>query len=376
VARGILEDMELLSNPEIQLQKLISNPDPNNFLIRVDAIPNKDSLLYYLNREMEDFDLFTDCKLAVYDDSKASYLYQAYVPTAGSHNSLNSGNALPHYKRNYSYIQLFFPHRNNYILHEITFWIVISIILLLLLVALGASVFYLYREKFLNEVQNDFIRNITHEFQTPLTTLKLGLDMLSKPAVLQRSEKLEKYISLMHAQTDYLHSHIENLVKVIKTDNVPLTIHKEKLNPNELIRQAIEQMQFQIEEKEASVEVDANSENTIIRADRNNLYIALLNLISNAIKYSKHPKINITMSDENRRYLILIRDNGIGIDKKFLSKLFGKFYRVPSGDVYNAKGLGLGLYFVRKIIEAHGGKIIVNSVVGIGTEFKIILPVD
>jgi len=227
VARGILEDMELLSNPEIQLQKLITNPDPNNFLIQVDTIPQKDSLLYYLNAEMEDFDLFTDCKLGVYNNAKARYLYEAYVPTAASHNLLNSGKPLNPYKRNYSFIHLFFPHRSAYVLHEMTFWIVASVILLLMLVALGASVFYLYRQKFLNELQNDFIRNITHEFQTPLTTLKLGLDMISKPGILQKPEKLEKYTSLMQAQTDYLHKHIENLVKVIKTDTIPLNIQKE-----------------------------------------------------------------------------------------------------------------------------------------------------
>ena len=113
VARGILEDMELLANPEIQLQKLITNPDPNNFLIQVDTIPQRDSLLYYLNAEMEDFDLFTDCKLGVYNNTKARYLYEAYVLTAASSNPLNSGKPLNYYKRNYSFIHLFFPHRSE-----------------------------------------------------------------------------------------------------------------------------------------------------------------------------------------------------------------------------------------------------------------------
>src|SRR4029078_13723954 len=142
------------------------------------------------------------------------------------------------------------------------------------------------------------------------------------------------------------------------------------------IKQAIEQMQFQIEEKETLIKLEPDKENTVIRADKNNLYIVLLNLISNAIKYSKHPKITIATSVQQKRYSISIKDNGIGIDKKFVSKLFGKFYRVPAGDVHKNKGLGLGLYFVHKIIEAHRGKIIVNSVLGSGTEFKIILPVE
>src|SRR5258706_6814213 len=239
VARGVLEDLDLSTDPEIQLQKVVATPDINTFLIQVDSIPDKDSLLYYLNAEMEDFDLFTDCKFAVYDKRKTKYLYEVYLPAAGSHDQLNSGNPLNKYKKSYCFIQLFFPHRSKYILHEMTFWIVGGILLFLLLVALGASVFYLYRQKFLNEMQNDFIRNITHEFQTPLTTLKLGLDMISKPGMLQRPDKLDKYISLMQAQTDYLHRHIENLVKVIKTDSMRLVIHKEKFNPDNLIKNAL-----------------------------------------------------------------------------------------------------------------------------------------
>ena len=199
--------------------------------------------------------------------------------------------------------------------------------------------------------------------------------MISRPNILEKPDKLEKYTSLMQAQTDYLHKHIENLVKVIKTDNIPLAIQKERLHPNDLIKNALEQMQLQIEETKAIIEFHPDSNNSIIRADRNNLYIVLLNLISNAIKYSRQPHIVITTNAYNKRYFISILDNGIGIDKKFVNKLFGKFYRVPAGDLHNTKGLGLGLYFVHKIIAAHGGKVVVNSIVGIGTEFKIILPV-
>ena len=102
----------------------------------------------------------------------------------------------------------------------------------------------------------------------------------------------------------------------------------------------------------------------------------MLNLISNALKYSEHPHIIITTFTQHKRYYISIKDNGIGINKKFLKKVFKKFYRVPAGDLHNTKGLGLGLYFVHKIIKAHGGKIIVNSNAGSGTEFRLMLPVD
>jgi two-component system phosphate regulon sensor histidine kinase PhoR len=202
----------------------------------------------------------------------------------------------------------------------------------------------------------------------------LGLDLLSKPNILEKPEKLEKYTSLMKTQTDYLHQHIENLVKVIKTNKAALRIDKEEVNPGELIHHAIEQLQFQAEEKNAIIELKLDPANPSIRADKNSLYIVLLNLISNAIKYASKPRILINTNFNHKQYYISIKDNGTGIDKKFIRKLFRKFYRVPSGDLHNTKGLGLGLYFVQKIVVAHGGKIIVNSIPGIGTEFKIVLP--
>jgi two-component system phosphate regulon sensor histidine kinase PhoR len=374
VARGVLEDLPLSEDPEVPLQKIIESPNPNTFLVRVDSVPQKDSLAHYMNLEMEDFDLFIDCNVAVYNRNSKNYIYEIYLPAAGSHLSI-AKNVFPEFDKNYSFIEFFFPHRGKYILHEMSLWIIASIILLGLLLALGASVVYLYKQKFLNEMQNDFIRNITHEFQTPLTTLKLGLDLISKPTILEKPEKLEKYTLLMKTQTDYLHQHIENLVKVIKTNKAALQIDKEEVKPGELIHHAIEQLSLQAEEKGALIELKLDPANPSIRADKNSLYIVLLNLISNAIKYASNPHIIINTNLNQKQFYISIKDNGIGIDKKFINKLFRKFYRVPSGDLHNTKGLGLGLYFVQKIIEAHGGRTVVNSIPGIGTEFKIVLPV-
>ena len=138
-----------------------------------------------------------------------AYLFEEYLPMAVTKHTDNSGNDLFLYKKEYAYVHLFFPHRNQYIINEMTWWIISNIFLLIILIALGFSVFNLYRQKFLNEVQNDFIRNVTHEFQTPLTTLTVGLDMISKPAIVDHPEKLAKYTRLMQGQTDYLKHHID-----------------------------------------------------------------------------------------------------------------------------------------------------------------------
>ncbi|MEO5890742.1 MAG: HAMP domain-containing sensor histidine kinase [Ferruginibacter sp.] len=372
--QGVYEDLELSDSSGPELQTLIEQPNINTFLFKIDSIPPKDTLLNTILNNLEDFGVFTDCKVALYDDSSHSYVYEAYIPTAASKHRDNSGIDLALYKNNYPYVQLYFPHRSQYIISSMAWWIISSILLLLILIALGFSMFHLYRQKFLNEVQNDFIRNVTHEFQTPLTTLMVGLDAISRPSIIDNPAKLEKYTRLMQGQTAYLKQHIENLMKVLKAEANGLVIEKEEIIPNELIKKAVAQLNVSIEEKSAKVDLLLEPKNTTIAADKSGLYVAILNLISNAVKYSNDPIIIIETKVINGIYTISVKDNGVGIEEQYQKKLFRKFYRVPTGDVHNVKGLGLGLYFVKKVIDENKGTIHLKSITGIGSEFVIELP--
>lgn len=373
--QGVYEDLELTNPNTTHLQKLIEQPDANTFLFKIDSIPAQKMLLDNLLDNLEDFQVFADCKAALYDPGSGKYLYEKYLPSADTKHPENSGIALRPYKKKFAYVELYFPHRNQYILNSMIWWIVSGILLLLVLVALSLSIFYLYRQKFLNEIQNDFIQNVTHEFQTPLTALIVGLDAIAKPAIDKPSEKFEIYIKLMQAQTVYLKHHIENLMKVLKAEASGLVMDKGEVAPNELIKKALIQLYPVIEEKKAIIELLSEDTNASIRADDNSLYVAILNLISNALKYAKDPLVKIETKLISNRYFISIKDNGVGIDDKSKRKLFRKFYRVPSGDVHNVKGLGLGLYFVKKVIDGHKGTITVKSTAGKGAEFIIELPV-
>ena len=373
--QGVYEDLELSDSTGVSLQTLIEQPNLNTFLFKIDSIPPKDTLINTILNNLEDFGVFTDCKVALYDDSLHRYAFEVYVPTAASKHPDFSGVDLPVYRTDYAYVQLYFPHRSKYIISAMSWWIISSVLLLLLLVALGFSMFHLYRQKFLNEVQNDFIRNVTHEFQTPLTTLMVGLDAIAKPSIVDYPAKLEKYTRLMQGQTAYLKQHIENLMKVLKAEADGMVIEKEIIAPNELIRKAIAQLNASIEEKNAKLDSVFEQNNTTVLADKGGLYVAILNLIANAIKYSKDPVIIVETKVVNGLYHISVKDNGIGIEEQYQKKLFRKFYRVPTGDIHNVKGLGLGLYFVKKVIDENKGTIHVKSITGIGSEFVIELPV-
>ncbi|MEJ7683779.1 MAG: HAMP domain-containing sensor histidine kinase [Segetibacter sp.] len=347
--QGVYEDLELTNASSVtQLQKLIEQPDANTFLFKIDSIPPKDTLVDDLLDNLEDFGVFSDCKVALYIPGRHKFLYEMYLPSADTKHPAGSGINAGTYKKNYAYVQLYFPHRNQYILNSMRWWIASGILLLLFLIALSLSIFFLYRQKFLNEIQNDFIQNVTHEFQTPLTTLTVGLDAIAKPAIAEHSQKFDIYIKLMQAQTAYLKHHIENLMKVLKAEAGGLVLDKNEVVANELIKKAIVHLYTVAEEKHATVKLSLEETNAAIHADSNSLYVAILNLISNALKYAKEPLVTIETKAVDSRYLISVKDNGVGIEEKFRKKLFKKFYRVPSGDVHNVKGLGLGLYFVKK----------------------------
>jgi two-component system phosphate regulon sensor histidine kinase PhoR len=368
--------LPLIRNEPARFAENIERPDPDNYIFRIDSIPSKDSLIDAMMEGYLEYEVFTDSKLAVYDISKGGYLYEEYLPAAASHHPFNSGIDMKAINRNFSYIHIFFPHRSGYILKSLWLWISLSLLLIIVLLALGVSIFYLYKQKFLNEIQKDFINNVTHEFQTPLTTLQLGLDVLNSPGAAQQPEKVQKYAGIMRSQTEYLRHHLENLMLVIRADADVLVMNKTRLNINSLVQETIHQLGFLAEEKRAVIKFIPEPTNRETEADKNNLILVLVNLITNAIKYSDAPEISITTLTDGDWYVIAVKDNGIGIDEHHKKKLFQKFYRVPNDNVHDTKGLGLGLYFVKKVIDMHNGRIQVNSVKGKGTEFRILLPLN
>jgi len=372
--RGLFEDMDLVDSPGLELKNLIEHPDPNTFLVQIDSIPRIDSLKYFLVNEFQDFGVLADCKLSVYDDEKKKYIYEEYLPAAASRHPLNSESNTPAVQKNYPYINLYFPHREQYILAELTFWLVAAILLLISLVAFAASLFYLYRQKTLNEVQKDFVNNFTHEFRTPLAVMKLAADVLISPSIVKQPERLITYSSIVKEQTEHLQRQVEKLLKTATSDSNRLQLEKELFTLNDLVNDVLHQIDPMIKEKEVKVDLDLEEENIQIFADRSHIAMVLVNLLENAIKYSDRPHVVIKTAGLNDGFSISVKDNGVGIEKKYTKHLFKRFFRVPTGNVHNVKGFGLGLNFVKKVVDTHRGKIIVNSLPGIGTEFKILLP--
>lgn len=371
--RGLYEDLDIAIYNSSPLNDLIENPTPNHYVARINLPVNADTLISYLQFELEDFDVFTDCHLAIYSSERNSYIYN-HILHFGSDNK-DTSNILPATHPAYDHLSLFFPNRKKYILSQMNFWIISSAALLLVLVLFGGSLYYFYKQKFVNETQKDFIHNFTHEFKTPVAVISLAADVLKDPAIAKKPEKLSTYAGIVEYQSSYLQKQIENLLRFAYTDSRELHLHKEKVNLHELMEEAIKNLGPLISEKKAKLELKPEAANPVLLADRDYLVIVIINLVDNAIKYSRDPVITLATRNNGQMISLSVTDNGIGIEKKQLHNIFRKFFRARTGETYTAKGFGIGLSFVKRIVVAHNGKIKVESKPGSGSVFTIELPV-
>jgi two-component system, OmpR family, phosphate regulon sensor histidine kinase PhoR len=372
--RSLYKDMQLVNDVSDIAQKEINNPQPDLYLLKIDCTPFSDSLWLNLKEEFTDFDVYTDCKAVIYSAEKKIFITEKYIDLPDAYDSATSKATVPLLSRNYSYLALYFPHRSAYILKQMYFWIVSGLLLLLAITAFGASVFYLYRQKFLNETQKDFVNNFTHEFKTPLAVIKIASEVLQQPDIAQKPERLKNYAGIIGEQTTHLQSQVQRLLEIAYTDRTALALEKTSFDITALVNEAINNLQPLIEQNNAMVSTYFEKAENNLHADRYYILLTLINLIENAVKYSSKPEIKISVYAEAQDCCVTIADNGIGIKEEFHKKIFNQFYRITKGELHTVKGFGLGLSFVKKVMDAHGGKIEVRSEPGKGSTFIIKIP--
>lgn len=372
--RGLFEDVDQPVDPQKSLNQLIVNPNSETYFIRLISPLPSDSLAYYMQYELESEDIFTDCHMGVYSSQQGRYVYTRWLRAAtGSGNQLQT---LPLSGMREDHLALYFPHRSRYILSLMNFWIIGSLLLLFVLILFSASLYYFYRQSFLNETQKDFVNNFTHEFKTPVSVINLAAEVLEKRDIASNPDRLAKYAAIVKYQGIHLQNQIERLLRYAYAESQHLHLVKEPLHLKSVVEEALENLHPLIEEKGAVIEYDFKATNDQLKADHGYLMVVLTNLLENALKYSLKPKVIIGSQNENGYILLSIKDNGKGIEKKYQKRIFKKFYRIPYGEQIAARGFGLGLSFVKRIVDAHHGKITVESIPDVGSNFIIRLPVS
>jgi two-component system phosphate regulon sensor histidine kinase PhoR len=239
----------------------------------------------------------------------------------------------------------------------------------------GYTVNILFRQKRLSEIKNDFINNMTHELKTPISTIGLSSEMILRNDFSEDSEKLKRYASIIFKENKRLETQVERVLNVAKLDQEKVVLKKEQMNLHELIEEAKESFDFNQLEKGGQLTLHLQATHHLLNADQVHLTNVIYNLLDNAVKYCAiTPDIHVYTKDSKKGIQLEFQDNGIGIKREDIKLIFDKFYRVPTGNLHDVKGFGLGLFYVKLIVEAHGGKIDVRSKLGEGTSFLIWLP--
>lgn len=274
------------------------------------------------------------------------------------------------------YLCVYFPHEKRFLLTELWGMLLISIILIIVIVySFSYTVTTIFRQKRLSEMKNDFINNMTHEFKTPISTISLACEALSDPDMRSSEETASTYVNMIRDENKRLAGMAEKILQTAVIDKGQLTIRRESIDVHEIITNVIRNLRIQVEIKDGEFITRFGAANPRIEGDRVHVTNLIYNLLDNANKYTpRRPLIRVSTENSANGLSIIIEDNGIGISKAEQKKIFDKLYRVSTGNIHEIRGFGLGLSYVKAIVEEHHGKISVESEVGKGSRFKVFLP--
>lgn len=279
---------------------------------------------------------------------------------------------------NPDYLMVFFPNEKRFIITQLWGTLSISIVLLIVIIlSFAYTVVTILKQKKVSDMKNDFINNMTHEFKTPISTISLACEALGDKDIIKSESLYENYINVINEENRRLGNMAERILQSALLEKGQIILKMEEFDIHEVISAAIHNIQLQVEKKGGGINTIFNAESHVLHADKIHITNIIFNLLDNANKYTvQTPEITIKTENSYSGILISVKDNGPGISKANQKKIFEKLYRVPSGNIHNVKGFGLGLSYVKAIVEQHGGKITLESELNKGTKFIVYLPMN
>jgi len=273
-------------------------------------------------------------------------------------------------------LAVWFPGRDSFIYRSLNWLLLASFLFsLIILVTFGLSVFYILRQKKISEMKSDFINNMTHEFKTPIATISVASDSITNEKVMGDPEKIRYFAGMIKKENNRMNRQVEDILTIARLDKKDFEFNWEPVDVHDIISDAVQGIAIQVEKRGGKTELDFKAQNPVITTDKIHGTNIFYNLIDNAVKYSVHPpEIKITTANKKDGVLISVLDNGIGMSKAVQARIFERFYRQTSGNIHNVKGFGLGLNYVKAVIEANHGTISVHSEPGKGSRFDVFLP--
>ena len=337
---------------------------------------NVNELDYVLKREFDTKMIVTPYEFGIYDNGLGTKIksnnysekqkgYRYSIPIFQDDDSV----------RNYELI-ISFPEKDQYVFSSILSIGGLTLFLTLFIVLVSSSALYqIIQQKKISEIKTDFINNMSHEFKTPIATINLALDAISNPKVIQTPNKVSKYVKMIREENSRMLSQVENVLRISQLERSNQPIQKTIVDTHKIIIDAINHIQLILKDKSGDLKMYLNARQTLISGNKSHLTNVVVNLLDNAVKYcDQFPKVMVETFNEKNNLFIKIKDNGIGMTSVEQKRIFDKFFRAASGDIHNVKGHGLGLAYVKKIIDLHKGEIKLKSKKDFGTIFIIRIP--
>lgn len=277
-----------------------------------------------------------------------------------------------------NFIYVYFPEQRNFILRS-TGFMALSSVLLTIIIILGFSsaIHIMFKQKRLSQIKNDFVNNMTHELKTPISTISLASQMLKDDSIPAESKNLVYISNIIEDESKRLSYQVEKVLKTALFEQGQFKLKCKKLNVHEIIETVVKNFDIQVKSRKGELIKSLEAENPVLFIDEVHFTNIIFNLLDNAVKYSNiEPKIRISTKQNKKGVYVSVADQGIGIKKQDHKRIFDQFYRVPTGNLHDVKGFGLGLSYVKKIVEAHNGTIKLKSDIRRGTTFEIFIPIN
>ncbi len=370
------------SKPDILVEK---NGTINEFsdLMYYDIVPfyqledrlNNETLQNLIKQELKNNKVETNFEYAVFDNSiETSIKSRNFV-----YNDKNTYSApILTDIDNRSKYQLYinFPDKSRFLVSDLLPFIFISLLFTIVIIAAYYSAIrQLITQRQISEIKNDFINNMTHEFKTPIATINLALDAIKNPKIISDEDKVLRYVQMIRDENKRMHAQIENILRISKLEKKELDIPKEKVELTEVLEVAIDHVSLLIEDREGKLTTHFNTQRDTVLINPTHFTSVFVNILDNAIKYSPNaPIIDIYTENVKDTVVVRIKDQGAGMSKTATKKIFDKFYREHTGDLHNVKGHGLGLAYVKQIVDDHNAQVYVESEKGKGSTFTIKIP--
>ncbi len=383
--RNVLKKITENTGENTDLYGAVRQLKPNHFIVDFNQEIQPFYLETLLKKAFYDQNIHQDFVYGIYDCFTDSLTFSPLIRYTKDSVYVNVNDTIPGFdvaklrlKKDGHYFTIFFPNIQPKTIEATTFfspWLYISVIVFLVFVFFAYSLSIIIRQKRLSEVKNDFINNMTHELKTPISTISLSSELLLRLEDEVELEKVKRYAGIIYKENKRLENQVERVLNVAKLDKDQVVLNKEEFDVHELLQEVKENFEFSQTEQGGKLSIHLDAPRFSIQADPVHFTNVIYNLLDNAVKYcTEKADISISTRNEKNYLQIEISDNGIGIKRENIKLIFDKFYRVPTGNVHNVKGFGLGLYYVKLIVDAHHGKIDVKSSPGKGTTFTISLP--